>query len=138
MTKTIDVEQAQLIIGARQITGFIKGESISYSIPQGRSVATDAHGNSVIIKNYDKTIVLTLRLFVGSESNDYLSDLANLGVLADLPATFRDFSSNTAISCAQSFVNFEDNPLTSDVEMTITWTLTMLNAAISRRGIINR
>jgi len=139
MTKSISINDIQFIIGGTIITSLAEGENLNYSIPQRTSSYTDAHGKSYFNQNKNSDVTITLKLGATSQSNNYLTQLYNLGTAGIVPATFTDFSSDTRISSLSACVNLEDGALYSNnSDRVVTWSIIMVEASVVINGIKER
>jgi hypothetical protein len=133
-----DVKQCQLIVNGTQITGAVDGDWITFDVPEIETVVVDANSNSYVIKKGNKNITLTVNLSSASPSTEYLSNLWNLrrsGINTKIPVRYNDFSRGSQIDCENCSINMNSGTLSSNNDVTDSWTIVLMDASFAKKGL---
>lgn len=136
--KASDVKQCQLIVGGTEITGAMDGDYITFDIPEIETVVVDANSNSYVIKKGNKNVTLTVNLSSTSPSTEYLCNLWNLrraGVNNKIAVRYNDFSRGTQIDCENCSINMNSGTLSSSNDVADSWTIILMDASFSKKGL---
>ena len=138
MTKeTEDITKHTLKIGDHTIeseSGFASGDWLTWE-PDAPLVEIefDVGGNPVRRAMYNTSLTLTVTLSIGSESINFLSNMAVNRLSA--PVAFSDTSTDTRFVCAECAINLLGGVLSSTGTRSVGFTIKMLKPGLARSGL---